>query len=150
MTTVWFYKTFDALTTNQLYQILKLRNEVFVVEQNCPYLDCDNKDQKCDHLWAMINNDIAAYARIVPAGVSFKEVSIGRVLSNPAYRKQKIGRELMRRAVDNIMDQYGAVDIRIGAQLYLKAFYESFGFQQASEEYLEDGIPHIEMLRKPQ
>jgi ElaA protein len=141
----WKYKRFNELTAKELYAILKLRSEVFVVEQNCVYLDTDNKDQQSFHLCGWEENDLVAYARILPPGLAFEEASIGRVVTNPLYRKNGSGRKLMLQAIDKTFDQFGTDSIKIGAQLYLLAFYTSLGFKQSGPEYLEDGIPHIEM-----
>lgn len=146
---IWNYKSFEELTTQELYKIIQLRNEVFVVEQDCVYQDADGKDLVCGHIWATINNEIAAYARIVPKGVSYEnEPSIGRVISNQKFRGKGIGIQLIKNSIQVIENRYQTSSIRISGQLYLKKFYESFGFEQVSEEYLEDDIPHIEMLRK--
>ena len=146
--TNWKLKAFNELTPYELYAILRLRGEVFVVEQNCPYLDEDNKDQKCHHLMGWKNDLLAAYTRIVPVGVSYPDMpSIGRVVTSPAARGCGIGRELMKVSIDKLYDLYGKKPIKIGAQLYLKKFYESLSFEQTDEGYLEDGIPHIEMVK---
>ena len=146
--TNWKLKAFNELTPYELYAILRLRGEVFVVEQNCPYLDEDNKDQKCHHLMGWKNDLLAAYTRIVPVGVSYPDMpSIGRVVTSPSARGGGIGRELMKVSIDKLYDLYGKKPIKIGAQLYLKKFYESFGFMQTDDGYLEDGIPHIEMVK---
>jgi ElaA protein len=122
--------------------------EVFVVEQNCVYQDADCKDLKCHHLIGTINNTIAAYSRLVPAGVSYNNLmSIGRVITSPAYRKSGAGKALMQKSIEQCYELFGKQPIKIGAQLYLKKFYESFGFEQTSDVYDEDGIPHIEMLK---
>jgi ElaA protein len=143
----WELKTFNELSVMELYTILQLRAEVFVVEQNCPYLDTDGKDLKCFHLMGYDEKAaLIAYSRIVPAGISFKEVSIGRVVSSPNVRNTGAGKALMQKAIEEIKLKFGETPIRIGAQLYLQKFYESFGFVLASDEYLEDNIPHIEML----
>jgi len=141
----WTYKSFNELTPQELYSILKLRSEVFVVEQNCVYLDTDNKDQSSFHLCGWNENDLVAYARILPPGLAFEEASIGRVVSNPKYRKTGSGRVLMQHAIEKTLSQFGISTIRIGAQLYLLSFYTSLGFKIAGPEYLEDGIPHVEM-----
>jgi ElaA protein len=140
-------KPFDGLDVHELYAIIKLRNEVFVVEQNCVFQDADNKDQQCYHLSGTINNELVAYARLVPAGVSFENISIGRVITSPAHRKSGFGKSLMTKAIEECNELFGEQSIQIGAQLYLKDFYQSFGFNQISDMYLEDDIPHIEMLR---
>ncbi|MBP6730662.1 MAG: GNAT family N-acetyltransferase [Chitinophagales bacterium] len=144
----WQLKHFNQLTTVELYTILQLRSEVFVVEQTCPYLDPDGKDIYCHHLMGYMGNDLAAYSRLVPAGVSYAEVSIGRVISSPKYRGQQYGKLLMQKAIEEIEQLYGSAPIRIGAQAYLKQFYEGFDFVDLNQPYLEDGIPHIIMLRK--
>ena len=145
----WAYKSFDKLTTLELYTILQLRNEVFVVEQNCVYLDIDQKDIKCYHLMAFDGNVLAAYCRILAPGISFQEASIGRVLTATNYRGKGIGITLIEKAIEAVSTIYHTNLIKIGAQFYLKKFYESFGFKQTSEIYLEDGIEHIDMvLRK--
>ena len=142
----WTYKKFEELTVEELYLIMQLRNEVFVVEQNCPYQDADNKDQKSFHLTGWDGEKLVAYARLIPPGISYSESSIGRVVSSPAYRGTGAGRELMKLAITRTIELFNTNTIKIGAQLYLKKFYESLGFIKSSEEYLEDGIPHIEML----
>jgi len=150
MNITWYHKHFKELTTSELYQILQLRNEGFIVEQNCPFQDLDDKDFKCFHLIGF-NTDwqkIVAYTRIVPAGVSYEEASIGRVVTAPQARGGGIGKELMAKSIELLEDLYGGVPIKIGAQYYLKEFYESFDFQQVGEIYLEDDIEHILMERK--
>ncbi|BFG69153.1 GNAT family N-acetyltransferase [Sediminibacterium sp. KACHI17] len=144
----WYYKVFKELTPHELYAIMHLRSEVFVVEQNCPYLDPDGKDLSSWHLMGWDGNKLVAYARLLPAGLAFTEVSIGRVVSSPAYRGKGAGKELMTTAIKTCKDLFGEQPIRIGAQLYLQKFYESLGFVQVSEMYLEDDIPHIEMIRE--
>ena len=146
MNITWQCKHFDELSAHELYTIVQLRNEVFVVEQQCVYQDADNKDQLCWHVMGWDNNRLAAYARLVPAGIAFREASIGRVVTSPGARGKGLGRELMQQAITLIYTKWHEKYIKIGAQLYLKQFYESIGFQQCSEVYLEDGIQHIEML----
>lgn len=142
----WDYKSFNDLTPTKLYAILKLRSEVFVVEQNCVYLDTDNKDQLSFHLSGWIGKDLVAYARILPPGLAFEEASIGRVVTNPLYRKIGAGRELMLQAIERTINQFDVSAIKIGAQLYLLDFYTSLGFKISGPQYMEDGIPHIEMI----
>jgi ElaA protein len=142
----WVCKHFSGLTTEELYQILRLRSEVFVVEQNCVFLDMDNKDTVCDHVMGWRENQLLGYSRIVPPGISYVESSIGRIVSSPSARRFGIGRELMVQSIQTLYQLHGKRDIRIGAQYYLKEFYESFGFVQTGEIYPEDGINHIEML----
>jgi len=142
----WILKKFDQLSLAELYAIMQLRNEVFVVEQNCVYQDADNKDHKSHHFMGWEGSTLVAYTRLLPQGVSYTEASIGRVLSAPKYRGLGVGKELMQRSIDNTYKLFNCNTIKIGAQLYLKKFYESLGFVQCSSEYLEDNIPHIEML----
>ena len=143
----WICKKFEELTPYELYFILQLRLEVFSVEQNCPYQDADNKDQFGHHLMGMKNDKLIAYARILPPGIAFSEISIGRVVNSPSVRRTGMGRLLMQKSLETARSLYGEVPVKIGAQLYLKAFYESFGFRQTSDIYLEDNIKHIEMLK---
>ena len=143
----WTCKPFDELSVDELYSLLQLRSEVFVVEQNCVFLDMDNKDQKCHHLMGYIDNELVASARIVPPRLAYDEPSIGRVVSNPKYRKTGAGRQLMKEAIRITIQLHGNQQIRIGAQLYLKNFYGSLGFECQGDVYLEDGIEHIEMIR---
>ena len=144
----WQIKSFEDLSTNQLYDILKLRSEIFVVEQNCVYLDIDGKDKLALHLFGEFEGEIVAYSRLFKAGISFDNASIGRVVVDANYRDKKWGHDLMREAISGIKSNFGESQITIGAQLYLKKFYESHGFIQTSEMYLEDDIPHIEMKRE--
>jgi ElaA protein len=146
MNLTWTCKPFDNLTPQELYSILQLRSEVFVVEQNCVFLDMDNKDLSSIHLMGLRMNKLVAYARILPAGISYVESSIGRIVVSPMSRGAGIGRPLLVQSIEALYHLYGRVNIKIGAQLYLKKFYESFGFIQSGEIYLEDGIQHIEMI----
>ena len=141
----WKYQSFEELTTAELYSILQLRIEVFSVEQNCAYQDADNKDFKSFHLSGWDNDVLVAYCRILPPGISYIDASIGRVLTALNYRKTGAGRELMQRAIHAAQQQFNCSEITISAQLYLNRFYESLGFKQVSETYLEDDIPHIKM-----
>lgn len=143
----WVCKYFDELTPYELYAIIKLRNEVFVVEQNCVFQDADNKDQKCFHLMGWAGDNLAAYCRLVPPGVAYKCLSIGRIVTLPMHRNKGAGKALLIAAIYQCNLLFGKQTIQIGAQLYLKKFYESFGFLQTSDIYDEDGIPHIEMVR---
>ncbi|MEI7964025.1 MAG: GNAT family N-acetyltransferase [Chitinophagaceae bacterium] len=146
MTLNWTCNAFSSLTPVSLYAIMQLRNEVFVVEQQCVYQDADDKDAVSWHLTGWDGNKLVAYARIIPPGISFETSSIGRVVTSPAYRKTGAGRALMQRAIEFAFNQFNTSSICIGAQLYLLHFYQSLGFTPCSEEFLEDGIPHIEML----
>jgi len=140
---VWFDRTFDELTALQLYRIVELRERVFVVEQACIYLDADGLDLQARHVWAESGERLDAYLRIVPAGVKFEELSIGRVIVAPHARGTGLGKELMQRGIAAAR----GVPIRIGAQAHLEKFYAELGFARASEDFVEDGIPHLEMLR---
>jgi ElaA protein len=148
MDMIWTLKKFDQLTALELYAVLRLRSEVFVVEQNCVFQDMDNKDQKCYHLLGWKGDLLAAYTRLVPAGVSYPEhPSIGRVVTSPSVRGTGAGKLLMEKSIPETVSLFGNTPIRIGAQLYLKKFYESLGFIQTGDIYDEDGIDHIEMTR---
>ena len=138
-------KTFNQLDVNELYAILQLRTEIFVVEQDCVFQDMDFKDQKALHVLGIYNNKIVAYARLFEAGDYYEFASIGRVVINQIYRNKKWGNNLMQYAIDVIKNQFGTRQITIGAQLYLKDFYKKQGFIRTSEIYLEDNIKHIEM-----
>ncbi len=143
----WTLKQFEELAPAELYAILRLRSEVFVVEQNCVFLDMDDKDQQCFHLLGYENDLLAAYTRLVPPGVAYELPSIGRVVTSPAARKSGYGRQLMEKSIEETNRLFGPQRIKIGAQLYLRNFYSSLGFEQTSAVYLEDGIDHIEMIR---
>ena len=145
----WIVKKFEALTPHELYNIMRLRNQVFVVEQNCVYQDADDKDQKGWHLMGVDEaGKLMAYVRLLPAGVSYEnEPSIGRVVTSPAARGAGAGRELMEIAIQQCKELFGNTAIKIGAQFYLFNFYTSLGFKQTSEIYLEDNIEHVEMIR---
>ncbi len=143
---VWKIKKFNELNAEEIYKILNIRNQVFIVEQQCPYLDCDGRDMKSYHLFLENNNEIAAYLRIIEKGISYNEISIGRVLVNSKYRGKGLARDMMKKAIGYINNQLNETSIRIEAQAYLIDFYKSLGFKQTSEVFLEDNIPHIEML----
>lgn len=138
-------KAFQDLSVTELYAILRLRSEIFVVEQQCVYLDADNKDQAAHHILLYQGEELVAYARIVPAGLSFPEVSIGRIITSQTVRGTGAGKILVQLAIDECHRLNGKQTIRIGAQLYAKAFYERLGFEATGEIYDEDGIDHIEM-----
>lgn len=140
-------KHFKDLSPAELYAIMRLRNEVFVVEQNCVYQDADNKDIYCHHLMIYDNDDLVAYARLVPAGISYDEMSIGRVITSKAVRRTGMGKILMQSAISHCYSIYGKGSIRIGAQVYAKQFYASLGFMETGEIYDEDGIDHIHMIK---
>lgn len=138
-----FVKHFSELNAAELYDIYKLRVSVFVVEQRCPYQEVDDADKTAYHLWLKDENGIQAYARILPQGVTFPEVSIGRVIA--VKRRCGLGSQIVAAAIDAARDKLHAEKITIEAQTYARALYESAGFQQTSEEFLDDGIPHIQM-----
>ncbi len=143
---IWKIKKFKDLTAEELYKILKLRSSVFVVEQECIYQDCDGKDLDAYHLFCMDKNKVIATLRILDKGVSYDEISIGRVAVDKEYRRNNLGRKAMEEALNFIKCTYGEAKIKISAQVYIKDFYKSLGFKECSKEYLEDNIPHIEMI----
>jgi len=143
-----YHKPFAALTPFELYAIIRLRNEVFVVEQNCVFQDADNKDQHSHHLMIWDTDQLVAYARLLPQGLSYEQMSIGRIISSPAYRGTGAGKLLLNESIATCHTLFGQGPIKIGAQLYLKNFYEGFGFVQTGEVYLEDGIEHVVMERE--
>ena len=136
-------KTFQELTTDELYELLRVRSEIFVVEQNCVYQDMDGDDQKSIHLWLTVADKIVALARVCPAGTHMKEISIGRVITTE--RGKGYGKQIMLYAIDAAIEHFGATLIDIEAQEYAKGFYESVGFKQSSDTFMLDGIPHIKM-----
>ncbi len=140
-------KRFNDLSPGELYTILRLRNQVFVVEQDCAYQDLDNKDLYCHHLMLFDNEQLVAYARLVPPGISYDEMSIGRVVSSKDVRGRGAGKQLMNLAIEYCMKIFGEGTIRIGAQYYLKKFYNELGFVETGNIYDEDGIDHIIMVR---
>lgn len=144
---IWSCKKMQELTVSELHNIMKLRCEVFVVEQNCVFPDIDGRDPYSLHLCGWLHNQLlVAYCRILPPGVAYTEASIGRVASHPAYRRTGWGRVLMQKAIDHCHAEWGNGPIKIGAQQYLVGFYQSFGFEICSEPYVEDGIMHVEMI----
>lgn len=140
-------KHFDELTTRELYALLRLRNEVFIIEQNCPYMDLDEKDFACYHVLYYADGQLAGHTRLLPKGISYDDVSIGRVATGTAFRGLGLGRKLMEASINGCYEQFGRSDIRISAQLYLLKFYQSLGFREEGAPYDEDGIPHIEMVK---
>ena len=136
-------KTFHELTVDELYELLRVRSEVFVVEQNCVYQDMDGDDQKAIHLWLTIADKVVALARVCPAGTHMEEVSIGRVITTE--RNRGYGKQIMLHAIDAAVEHFDAKCIDIEAQEYARGFYESVGFRQSSESFMLDGIPHIKM-----
>lgn len=145
----WTLKTFDQLSTEEFHDILQLRINVFVVEQNCPYPELDGKDRKAFHFYGQDDNDkIVAYTRFFEPGYYFEQPAIGRVVVDPGHRGDGTGNQLMRGTLEKIREKFGDLDIKIGAQKYLIRFYENLGFINTEQEYIEDGIPHVYMIRK--
>ncbi|NTS76315.1 GNAT family N-acetyltransferase [Catenovulum sp. SM1970] len=147
---MWYCKPFNELNINELYEILRVRQEVFTVEQNCVYQDADQSDQLSHHLFTYDEKQperIIAYARIVKPGIKYREAAIGRVLTSELVRGTGMGKKLMAQAVEQTTALYPKDGIRISAQQHLANYYQAFGFEQVSEPYDEDGIPHIEMLK---
>ena len=140
-------KTFNQLTTQELYNLLQLRSEVFVVEQDCVYQDIDGKDQKAFHILGIKNNKVVAYARVFGPGDYFNEAAIGRVVVKESERKFKYGYDIMKTSIDAVDYHFRVTTIKVSAQTYLRKFYNNLGFKQVGEEYLEDGIPHIAMIK---
>jgi len=141
----WVLKKFQELTPDELYALLRLRAEVFVVEQTCAFQDLDNKDQPSYHLLGYLQDELVAYTRLVPPGISYTAASIGRVVTSPTHRKKGFGKLLMQESIKVCDQLFGKNTIMIGAQCYLIEFYSSLGFVPSGEVYLEDGIEHIEM-----
>lgn len=141
-------KKFNDLSTTELYEILQLRSKVFVVEQDCVYQDIDGNDQKALHIIGTIENKIIAYTRCFRPGDYFREASIGRVVVKESQRKFKRGNQIMNNSIKAIKDHYKTNTIKISAQCYLNKFYTNLQFKPIGEKYLEDGIPHIYMIRK--
>ncbi|WP_068943883.1 MULTISPECIES: GNAT family N-acetyltransferase [Chryseobacterium] len=142
----FFIKSFEELSTLELYNILKLRSEIFIIEQNCVYQDIDDKDLKCHHLMCLVDGKLAGYTRIVPHGLTYEDASIGRVVIGTAYRGLGLGKQLMEHSIKGCQDILKESKIRISAQLYLLKFYNALGFKEVGTPYDEDGIPHIEMV----
>lgn len=143
----WKLIDFNEFTPQGLYDVMKLRTDVFVVEQTCAYPELDNKDQVSKHFCGYNSDgELIAYTRILPPGISYTEASIGRVVVAESARDKKYGKVLMKLSIDITQNLYPEADIRIGAQCYLEKFYTDLGFNTKSEPYLEDGIPHIEMV----
>lgn len=141
----WKTYHFEELTTKDLYEVLKLRVDVFVVEQNCPYPELDNLDQQSIHLLCREDGVIQSYARLVPAGAKYDLPSIGRVIVRKEARGRGLAKELLERSIDYILTEWKSKAIQLQGQVYLQEFYQSFGFQPVSESYDEDGIPHVDM-----
>ena len=147
---IWTTKYFDELTLQELYAVLRLRQQVFIAEQNCVFIDADNKDQTAHHLLCInAAGELLAYTRLLPAGVAYENyASIGRVVTNPEARGTGLGRVLMQKSIEATYQLFGRVAIKIQAQSYLRAFYESLDFVGIGQDYIEDGIPHVDMVLK--
>lgn len=141
-------KSFKALNTTELYDLLQLRSEVFVVEQDCVYQDIDGKDQKALHILGYKDENLVAYTRLFKPGDYFEEASIGRVVVKANARQHKYGYDIMNASIKAVKDYFNQITIRISAQTYLKQFYNNLEFKEVGEEYLEDGIPHVNMIRR--
>lgn len=150
MALLWQIADFEALSNSQLYEVLRLRQEVFAVEQDCAYQDADGLDQQAIHIACWEGDTLRAYQRCLPPGLQEPESTLGRIVVAPASRGRELGRELVRRGIDHNLERWPEVDIRIHAQAHLEKFYNSLGFVTDSEPYQLDGIPHLEMvLRRP-
>ena len=143
----WLWKNWAALSKEELYALLALRQEVFVVEQDCPYLDADGQDQESHHLLGFQDQELVAYARAFPPGVVYSEAAIGRVITAPSIRGTGMGRPLMQEAIRWVEKEWGAVPIKLSAQAHLEGYYGSLGFAICGAGYDEDGIPHVPMRR---
>ncbi|MGB1038530.1 MAG: GNAT family N-acetyltransferase [Bacteroidia bacterium] len=143
----WNIKHFNTLSALEYHHILALRTSIFVIEQDCPYQEMDEKDLHSYHVFGSIDGQVVAVVRIVPAGISYEEISIGRVAVLKKLRGTNVGNDLMNKSIEFVSQTFENQSIRISAQEHLKSFYERFNFKKQSEMYLEDGIPHIEMLR---
>ena len=144
----WKFKKFDELTTNELYEILKLRAEVFVVEQDCPYQDLDDKDKWAYHLFLEDDDGstVIAVLRILPENIAYEDMAIGRLIVKKSHRGQGLSKVMMQKAINFIIDDLGKKRIKLSGQAYLREFYEDLGFERVSDIYLEDGIDHYEFL----
>ena len=143
----WRFKSYDDLSKTEFHDIMIIRQEVFIVEQNCPYQDADDKDKLSHHLLGYVKNELVAYLRLVKPGISYKEMSFGRIVITPNFRNKGLGKALMNEGILQSNKLYGTNTNRISAQSHLVPFYEKFGFKSTGKEYLEDGIPHTEMLK---
>lgn len=141
-------KHFKDLSIDEFHDLVALRIEVFVIEQDCPYQDLDGKDKVAFHLLISDKKKIIGTTRILPAGVSYEEVSIGRVVVAQSHRMLKIGHLLMEKSLEFVYNKFGMIDIKLSAQKHLERYYNHHGFLSTGKEYLEDGIPHVEMIKK--
>ena len=145
----WSCKAFKELSLDEFHDIIQLREIVFVVEQDCPYLDVDGKDKDALHVFGKYEGNIVATTRILKPGISYDEVAIVRVVTSPTVRGMGMGKQLMEESMKFVQLHFGKVPVRISAQTYLLKYYKSFGFIETGQEYLEDNIPHFEMLYEP-
>ena len=145
----WQWCRLGELSAEQLYAVLAERVAIFVVEQNCPYQELDGLDQDAEHLIAWSGKAVAGYLRVLGPGTRFDDPSIGRIITSKAFRGSGLGRELVAKGIERTRQRYPGRPVRISAQAYLEKFYRSFGFETVSEQYLEDNIPHVEMLLPP-
>ena len=141
-------KTFDELTNQELYDLLQLRSAVFVVEQDCVYQDLDGKDTKALHVLGLKNDKLVAYTRIFGPGIYFEEASIGRVIVAKDERRHDYGNQIMKDSIKAVKDYFNETSIRISAQSYLEKFYTNLGFKAFGDTYIEDGIPHVSMMKE--
>ncbi len=142
----WQWCRLGELSAEQLYAVLAERVAIFVVEQNCAYQELDGLDQDADHLIVWSGNAVAGYLRVLGPGTRFADPSIGRIITTKSFRGSGLGRDLVAKGIERVRLRYPGRPVRISAQAYLEKFYEAFGFKTVSEQYLEDGIPHVEML----
>ena len=142
-----FTKSFNELSTKELYDLLQLRSDVFVVEQNCVYLDPDGKDEKAYHILGYKNDQLVAYTRVFAPGDYFEDASIGRVVVARNEREHRYGYDIMKASINTVKELFQTETIVLSAQCYLKKFYNNLGFKEVGAEYLEDDIPHIKMIR---
>ena len=143
----WLVKSFDTLTSQELYEILALRSEIFIVEQNVPYQDLDGKDLDAIHIFAKDNGTVVAAIRILKPGVSYPEASFGRVVVKESYRGKKMSSIMIQKGLELMETKWNVKQVRISAQAYLQKYYATFGFEVQSEIYIEDQLPHIEMAK---
>ena len=143
----WRFKSFESLTKTELHEMMILRQQVFVVEQDCPYQDADEKDKDSHHLIGYINGVLVAYLRLVKPGISYVEMSFGRIVTAKSHRGTGLGVALMKEGIKQSITLYGTSKNRISAQSHLLPFYQKFGFESTGKEYLEDDIPHTEMIK---
>ena len=143
----WESLPFKSIDVEKLYEIIQLRQEIFIVEQDCPYIDADGIDPKCIHISGYYDKNLIAYSRIMPPGINYKEASIGRIITKKNYRSLGIRYKLVSISIEEIYKNYGNQPIRLSGQTYARAFYEKLGFIGQGKEYLEDGIPHISLVK---